>query len=115
MLRAKIHRARITSKSLDYHGSITLDANLLDKAGIAEFEKVLVANLTNGARIETYAIKGKRNSGEVCLNGAAARAGEVGDLVIVMAFCLADDSEVEEGWEPTIVAVDEKNRPRKAR
>lgn len=115
MLRAKIHRATVTAKSLDYVGSITIDEALLERAGIIEFEKVLVANLASGSRAETYAIAGKRGSGEVCLNGAAARLGEVGDRVIVMAFAFAEDAEVEKGWKPLIVKVDEKNRPMRAR
>jgi aspartate 1-decarboxylase len=111
MLHAKIHRARVTAKSLDYSGSITVDEDLLDLAGIAEFEKVLVVNVSNGSRAETYAIPGKRTSREVCLNGAAARLGEVGDDVIVMAFALVDDAELKKPWRPTIVRVDADNRP----
>lgn len=115
MLRAKIHRARVTDKALDYSGSVTIDPDLLEKAAIAPFEKVLVANLATGSRAETYAIEGRRGSGEVCLNGAAARLAEVGDFVIIMAFALADDREIEKGWKPTVVVVDENNRPKKGR
>lgn len=110
MLHAKIHRARITDKSLDYQGSITLDPLLMEAAGIVEFERVLVANLSNGSRAETYAILGERGSGCVCLNGATARLGEVGDLVIIMAFAGVDDKEAA-GWRPRVVAVDKDNRP----
>ena len=109
MLHAKIHRARITEKSLDYVGSITIDADLLDAAGMVENEKVLVANLATGERAETYTIAGRRGSGEVCLNGAAARLAELGDLVIIMAFAVADEAEIA-GWKPKIVHVDRDNR-----
>lgn len=109
MLHGKIHRARITDKSLCYVGSITIDEDLMDAAGIVEFEKVLIANVHNGSRAETYAIAGKRGSGAVCLNGATARLGEVGDLVIIMAFATVDDAEAK-GWKPRVVAVDENNR-----
>lgn len=109
MLHAKIHRARVTNKSLDYIGSITVDSDLLDAAGILENEKVLVANLTNGERAETYALAGRAGSGEVCLNGATARLAEVGDLVIVMAFAAVDENDLA-GWEPKVVFVDRNNK-----
>ena len=115
MLRSKIHRATVTAKSLDYVGSITIDEDLLDRADMREFEKVLVVNLSNGSRAETYAIAGKRGSGDVCLNGAAARLGEVGDRVIVMAFAFVEEAELGKRWKPRIVKVDEKNRPAKTR
>ena len=111
MLRAKIHRARVTAKSLDCAGSITIDSSLLELADIREFEKVLVANLSNGLRAETYAISGRRDSGEICLNGAAARLGETGDRVIIMAFAFADERELKCDWRPRIVRVDDNNRP----
>jgi aspartate 1-decarboxylase len=110
MLHAKIHRARITDKCLEYSGSITVDPILLEGAGILVNEKVLVANLSTGERAETYAIAGRRNSGDICLNGAAARLGEVGDLLIIMAFAEVDDRELA-GWEPKVVKVDKDNRP----
>jgi aspartate 1-decarboxylase len=111
MLRAKIHRARVTAKSLDYAGSITIDSNLLELADVREFEKVLVVNLSNGLRAETYAISGRRGSGDVCLNGAAARLGETGDRVIIMSFAFAEDKELDGAWRPRIVRVDDNNRP----
>jgi aspartate 1-decarboxylase len=110
MLHAKIHRARITNKCLEYSGSITVDPVLLEGAGIFVNEKVLVANLSTGERAETYAIEGRRNSGDICLNGAAARLGEIGDLLIIMAFAEVDDRELA-GWEPRVVTVDKNNRP----
>ena len=110
LLSSKIHRARITETALDYSGSITLDADLIEAADLAPWEKVLVANISNGSRAETYVLEGERGSGQVCLNGAAARLGEVGDLVIVMAFRPADEAELKR-WRPRIVHVDEHNRP----
>ena len=105
-LRAKIHRATITEANPDYMGSITICSELLAASGIKEFEKVLVSDITNGERLETYVIKGK--PGEICLNGAAAKKMRIGDLVIIMAFQF-----LEEGKEPNpkIILVDEKNRP----
>lgn len=110
MLHAKIHRARITNKCLEYSGSITIDPVLLEGAGILQYEKVLVANLSTGERAETYAIEGRRGSGDMCLNGAAARLAEVGDLVIIMAYAVMDDRELD-GWEPRVVLVDKDNKP----
>lgn len=110
MLHAKIHRARITETRLDYTGSITLDPLLMKATGILPHEKVLVANLSNGSRAQTYCIEGREGSGEVCLNGAAARLAQVGDRVIVMAFAVVSDDEAED-WQPRMVHVDENNRP----
>ena len=111
MLSGKIHRARVTEKSVDYEGSIAVDRDLLERAGIAEYEKVLVANISNGSRVETYAIGGARGSGQVCLNGATARLGEVGDLVIIMSFAVASEEEIRKGWKPKVVAVGPDNKP----
>ena len=109
MLKSKIHRARITRVALDYEGSLTCDPLLLKAADILPSEKVLVANLRNGKRFETYAIKGKR--GEICLNGAAARLGRVGDIVIVMAFAHLDNRQART-ISPKVVLVDKNNRIR---
>lgn len=103
LLKGKIHRLRITQADLDYVGSITVDEDLLERAGIFENELVHVWNVTNGERIETYALKAPRGSGTVCANGAAAHKFAVGDLVIVSAFVLTD-----EPVEPKIVLVDEE-------
>ncbi len=92
-LHAKIHRARITKKSLDYEGSITIDEVLMKAVGIEEGELVQVVNIENGSRFETYVIKGPENSGAIELNGAAARMGELGDKVIIMAYALFDEDE----------------------
>jgi len=105
LLRSKIHRATVTEARVDYVGSITLDHDLMDKAGLMEGEKVLVADLTNGARLETYVIAGESGSGVVCMNGACARLIHAGDRVIVMGFELS-----AEPVEARKVLVDAQNR-----
>jgi aspartate 1-decarboxylase len=107
MLNGKIHRARVTGADLNYVGSISLDPLLLKAADMLPFEQVTVLNLMNGARIETYAIEG--TEGQVCLNGAAARMAEVGDLVIILSYVELEDSELAD-HRPAIVFVDEENR-----
>lgn len=93
--KSKIHRAKVTQTQLHYEGSITIDEELMKEADILQGEKVEVLNLNNGARIETYAIKGKRGSKTICLNGPAARSAEVGDEVIILAYCLVSDEEAK--------------------
>ena len=110
MCKSKIHRATITHTDLHYEGSLTLDAVLMEAADILENEKVQVVNINNGVRAETYAIKGKRNSGVVCLNGATARCGAPGDLVIIISYALLDDKAAKKNCRPKVVQVDEKNR-----
>src|SRR5580658_10575633 len=95
ILKSKIHRVRVTEANLNYVGSITIDENLMDAANLLENEKVQVVNLNNGERIETYVIKGKRNSGIICLNGPAARRAMVGDLVIVISYASIDFEEAK--------------------
>lgn len=114
MLHGKIHRATVTEANLDYMGSITIDLDLLDAAGILPGERVQITNNNNGARLETYTIPGKRGSGVVCLNGAAARMTQVGDVVIIMAYALMDEKEAR-SLVPKVVMVDENNRPAKIR
>ena len=109
MLKSKIHRATVTQAELDYVGSITVDADLLKSAGILEYEKVLVVDITNGSRLETYTIAGERGSGIICLNGAAAKLIDAGDTVIIMAFAEMDEKEAKE-FRPTVVFVDEDNK-----
>jgi len=106
MLKSKIHRARITRVALDYEGSLSCDPRLLKAADILPGEKVLVANLRNGKRFETYAIEGKR--GEICLNGAAARLSKVGDIVIVMTFARMNNRQART-IRPKIILVDKRN------
>ena len=110
VLKGKIHRAVVTHTSLKYEGSITIDADLMEAAGIAEHEQVHVCNLNNGARLETYAILGERGSGEIVMNGAAARCAEPGDEVIVMTYALVTDEELGAGVAPRIVLVDKHNK-----
>jgi aspartate 1-decarboxylase len=110
MFKSKIHRATITDANLKYEGSLELDPELMTAANILEGEKVQVVNVANGARFETYTIKGKPDSGTVCLNGPAARLGQVGDEVIVITYVLMSPEEAQK-HTPTIVKVDEKNRP----
>jgi len=107
--KGKIHRATITQANLNYVGSITIDEDLLDAAGILEGEKVQIVNNNNGERLETYTIKGKRGSGEICLNGAAARRAEIGDVVIIICYALMTPEEAKE-FKPKVVFVDEKNK-----
>ena len=108
MLKGKIHRAVVTQAELDYVGSITIDEQLMEAAGIQEYERVQVVDVSNGQRLETYAIAGERNSGVVCLNGAAARLVQPGDMVI-MAYALMQPEEVR-AFRPKVVFVDSLNR-----
>ncbi len=109
MLKGKIHRATVVQAEVDYVGSITVDADLLDASGILEYEKVAVVDINNGNRLETYTIAGERGSGMICLNGAAAKLVNVGDLVIIMAYANVTPEEVAAGFAPKVVFVDEKN------
>ena len=109
MLRGKIHRATVTEANVDYVGSLTVDNDLLRAADILPYEQVLVVNLRNGARLETYAIEGEAGSGVICANGAAAHLIHPGDLVIVMSYQLVEDREAAE-VEPQVVFVDAANR-----
>lgn len=108
MMHGKIHRATVTQANLNYVGSITIDEDLLDAAGILPGEKVQIVNNNNGARLETYTIAGERKSGVICLNGAAARLAVEGDIVIIIAYALMDDKETRE-LQPKVVLVDENN------
>lgn len=109
MLKAKIHRVTVTQAALDYVGSITVDEDLLDAAGILEYERVQVVDINNGNRLETYTIAGERGSGVICLNGAAARLCGVKDKIIIMAYADMTPEEAR-GHQPTVVFVDEINR-----
>lgn len=94
MLKAKIHRATITQANLNYIGSITIDENLLLETGIGENEKVQIVNINNGSRFETYVIKGRKGSGEICINGAAARLVHEGDKIIIICYCTLEEHEI---------------------
>lgn len=109
MFASKIHRATVTGADVDYEGSVTIDADLLDAAGILEWEEVQVWDVSNGARLATYAIAGPRGSGVVCINGAAAHLVHPGDLVILATFVDLDDAEAR-SHTPTVVFVDAGNR-----
>ena len=108
LLGGKIHRATVTEADLNYVGSITIDEDLLDAAGICVNEKVAIVNNNNGERFETYTIAGKRGSGVVCLNGAAARLVQAGDIVIIMSYVLLSEPEIA-AHQPKVVLVDGAN------
>lgn len=114
MCKSKIHRATVTEANVDYIGSLTVDEDLLEASGILPYEKIQVVNVTNGERLETYAIRGERGSGVICLNGAAAHKGQAGDIVIVIAYGLCDEAEAR-ALQPRVVFVDEHNRAVPAR
>ena len=109
MLKGKIHRARITQCDIDYEGSLEIDIEILEKAGILPYEKILVVNATNGKRLETYAIPGPAGSGTFCLNGAAAHRGSVGDIITIMCFANFTPEEANT-FRPRVVVMDEKNQ-----
>lgn len=108
MLKGKIHRATVTQAELNYVGSITVDADLLDAAGILEYEAVQVVDVNNGNRFMTYTIAGERDSGVICLNGAAARQAQTGDKVILMSYAQVTPEEAK-AMQPKVVLVDDKN------
>lgn len=109
MLKGKIHRVKVTQAELDYVGSITVDEDLLEAAGILEYEQVHIVDINNGQRFETYTIKGEKGSGTICLNGAAARCVQKGDLVIIMSYAQMTPEEAKE-HKPKVVFVDENNK-----
>lgn len=109
VLKSKIHRARVTEANLYYAGSVTIDEALMQAADIIEGEKVEVLNLNNGLRLETYAIKGRKGSGVICLNGPAARGACAGDEVIIVSYALLDDKDARK-IKPRVITVNERNR-----
>lgn len=109
MCKSKIHRATVTSSNLDYIGSITIDETLMNMTGLYEFEQVHIVNNNTGDRFITYVIKGERNSGVICLNGAASRLVQVNDVIIIISYCLLDESEAAM-HKPRIAHLDRKNR-----
>lgn len=114
VLKAKLHAARVTEANLEYEGSLTIDEDLMDMAGISAYEFVLVSNMNNGERFETYAIPGKRGRGDICLNGAAARKGVVGDRLIVLSRTYVTEDELKD-HRPKVIMLSEKNEPRELR
>lgn len=111
MLQAKLHRATVTHADLNYEGSCGIDEALLDAAGLREFQYIEIYNVTNGERFNTYIIKARRGSGEISLNGAAARKAAVGDTLIICAYSTYSDADLE-AYQPIIVLLDENNKPR---
>ncbi len=109
VLKSKIHRVKITQAELHYVGSITIDEDLMDAANLIENEKVQVVNVNNGERLETYVIKGERGSGQVCLNGPAARKAQVGDIVIIISYAGLELEEAKK-FEPKLIFPDEQNK-----
>ncbi len=112
LMKSKIHRAVVTEADLNYVGSITIDKSLMEAADILPNEKVQVVNNNNGARFETYVIEGERDSGIICLNGAAARLVQKGDVIIIITYAAVSDEKARD-WKPILVFVDEKNRVKK--
>lgn len=109
LFKSKIHRVKITQAELHYVGSITIDEDLMDAANIIANEKVQIVNVNNGERLETYVIKGERGSGQVCLNGPAARKAQVGDIVIIISYATMDFEEAK-SFQPTVIFPDEHNQ-----
>jgi aspartate 1-decarboxylase len=114
MLKSKIHRATVTDADLHYEGSISIDEKLLEEATMLPYEKVEIYDVNNGERFSTYIIKGKRDSGTICLNGAAARKVAKGDLIIIATYVLVDEKEAKK-WKPKCVLVDADNKIKKVR
>ena len=110
LMKSKLHRGTITAANLHYVGSITIDRDLMDAADLLDNEKVQVVDIDNGARLETYVLPGERGSGDLCLNGAAARLVQPGDKIIVISYGMYSDAEARE-HQPTVVLLDETNRP----
>jgi len=108
MCKSKIHRAKITEANLYYEGSLTVDSDLLDAADVLPYERVQVVNINNGERFETYTIPGKRRSGTICLNGAAARLGHVGDEIIIITYGTYNEEELKH-YKPSVVLLDKEN------
>ncbi|MEM6736419.1 MAG: aspartate 1-decarboxylase [Bacteroidota bacterium] len=109
VLKSKIHRVKITESELHYVGSITVDEDLMEAASLVENEKVQIVNINNGERLETYVIKGEQSSGQICLNGPAARKVQVGDIIIIISYCTIDLAEAKT-HNPIVIFPDEKNR-----
>jgi aspartate 1-decarboxylase len=108
LLKSKIHRAQITDANLDYEGSLTIAADLMEKVGLLPYERVLCSNLANGNRFETYAIAGPHGSGQIVLNGAAAHLGKAGDRITIMSFTSAEVSLAKK-WQPQVIVLGEGN------
>lgn len=108
LLKSKIHRASVTGGDLNYEGSLTIDIALMDKVGMLPYERVLCSNMANGNRFETYAIPGKRGSGDIVLNGAAARLGKKGDMITIMSFTSVSQARAKR-WKPRVIVLGKEN------
>ena len=108
LLKSKIHRAQVTASSLDYEGSLTISLDLMERAGLLPYERVLCSNLANGERFETYVIPGRRASGEIVLNGATAHLGKVGDRLTIMSYTLVEETLAKK-WHPRVLVLGERN------
>jgi len=109
VLKSKLHRVRVTQAELHYVGSITIDEDLMEAANLIEGEKVQIVNINNGERLETYVIKGKRGSGEICMNGPAARKTQVGDIIIIISYASMEFEEAKK-FKPSVIFPDENNK-----
>ena len=108
LLKSKIHRAQVTAANLEYEGSLTLDRDLMDKAGLLPYERILCSNMANGQRFETYVIPGERGSSQIVLNGAAAHLGKPGDRLTIMSFTEVESTEAK-FWKPHVIVLGDKN------
>src|SRR5450755_4124209 len=108
LLKSKIHRATVTGGDVNYEGSLTIAADLMEKCGLQEYEKILCGNMANGNRFETYVIKGKRGSGEIIMNGAVAHLGKKGDLLTIMSFCAVSRTQAKK-WKPRVIVLGKGN------
>ena len=108
LLKSKIHRAQVTASSVDYEGSLTIAADLMERVGFLPFERILCSNLANGQRFETYAIQGERGSGAIILNGATSHCGKIGDRLTIMSFTEVDEVAAR-NWQPRVIVLGEKN------
>jgi aspartate 1-decarboxylase len=108
LLKSKIHRGTVTGASLNYEGSLTIDLDLMEKVGFVPYERVLCSNMANGARFETYLIVGERGSRAIVLNGATAHLGKIGDLLTIMSFTIADETQ-SKNWEPRVIVLGANN------
>jgi aspartate 1-decarboxylase len=109
MCKSKLHRAQVTQAELYYEGSVTIDADLMDAADIVPYEKIQVVNINNGKRFESYAIEGRRRSGTICINGAAARMAHVGDEIIIITYASYTEEELK-SFKPTLILLDKENK-----
>ena len=109
LLKSKIHRAAVTGGNVEYEGSLTISADLMEKCGLQEYERILCGNMANGERFETYAIKGRRGSGEIILNGAVSHLGKKGDLLTIMNFAAFDQAKAKK-WKPRVIVLGKGNK-----